>query len=64
MSLYHCYICIDAMIGREGCATVSVENMMGVCEDLVQSGGSIVSSTLANIEVNNLVQMHARSRSQ
>mmetsp|Transcript_40591 Transcript_40591/g.71376 ORF Transcript_40591/g.71376 Transcript_40591/m.71376 type:complete len:118 (-) Transcript_40591:424-777(-) len=56
MSHYHCCICVDAMIGRERCAIVSVKKMMCVREDLVLSGGNIVPSTSADIEVNHLVR--------
>ena len=56
MSHYHCCICVDAMIGRERCAIVSVKKTMCVREDLVLSGGNIVPSTSADIEVNHLVR--------
>ena len=44
------------MIGRERYAIVSVKKMMCVREDLVLSGGNIVPSTSADIEVNHLVR--------
>ena len=59
MSHYHCCICVDAVIGRERCAIVSVRKTMCVREDLVLSGGNIVPSTSADIEVNHLIRRRA-----
>ena len=59
MSHYHCCFCVDAVIGRERYAIVSVKKMMCVPEDLVLSSGNIVPSTSADIKVNHLVQRRA-----